>query len=157
MANPEHVELVKQGAEAIIRWREANPGKWLDLREADLAGIKIERRDILGKIKLGWVNLEGANLREADLRGLDLEEATNLSGAILVEANLAGVKLVIADLSMSRMVKTKLAGADLSEANLHEADITRADLSHAILGGTFVAELSGAHQAYGLETVRFIP
>jgi hypothetical protein len=25
MANPEHVEIVKQGAEAICRWREESP------------------------------------------------------------------------------------------------------------------------------------
>jgi hypothetical protein len=37
MANSEHVEIVKQGAEAIRRWREKNPDMVLDLREANLA------------------------------------------------------------------------------------------------------------------------
>ena len=46
MANPAHVELVKQGIEAIARWREANPDEWLDLREADLAGVKILPRQV---------------------------------------------------------------------------------------------------------------
>jgi hypothetical protein len=36
MANPEHVQLVKQGAEAIHRWRKEHPDIKLDLREADL-------------------------------------------------------------------------------------------------------------------------
>jgi uncharacterized protein YjbI with pentapeptide repeats len=86
MANPDHVELVKQGAEAIARWREANRGEWLDLRGADLAGVKILPMHMLGKIKLGYADLQGANLREADLHGIDLEEATNVSDAILVKA-----------------------------------------------------------------------
>jgi hypothetical protein len=36
MADPEHVALVKQGAEAIRQWREENPGVRLDLAGADL-------------------------------------------------------------------------------------------------------------------------
>lgn len=158
MANPEHVELMRQGAEAISSWREANPGKGLDLREADLAGVKIlPRLPIPGKIKLGYADLQGANLREADLRGIDLEEATNVSDAILVKANLSGVKLVHADLSRANLVGANLSSADLRDATLHQADVSRADLFHAILGGGFLAEVVGAHHAYGLETVEFNP
>jgi hypothetical protein len=53
MANPEHVEIVKQGAEAIREWREKNPGVKLDLRGADFA----------------TANLSGANLRGAEVGG----------------------------------------------------------------------------------------
>jgi hypothetical protein len=38
MANPEHVKVVKQGAEAIHQWREKNPDVKLDLGEAGLGG-----------------------------------------------------------------------------------------------------------------------
>jgi hypothetical protein len=40
MANPEHVELVRQGAEAIAKWREENPDTKLDLRGAALAKVR---------------------------------------------------------------------------------------------------------------------
>jgi uncharacterized protein YjbI with pentapeptide repeats len=159
MANPEHVEIVKQGVLAIRRWRDANPNEWLDLREADLAGVEIEPTDIpgLSKTKLGWADLQGANLREADLRGIDLEEATDLRGATLDKANLRGVKLVKAKLSKARLVGADLADVDLTEADLDEADVSKAHLFRTILGGAFLAKLIGAHRAYGLETVRFLP
>jgi hypothetical protein len=43
MANPEHVELVKQGAEAIRKWREENRATQLELIEADLRGTDLGR------------------------------------------------------------------------------------------------------------------
>lgn len=39
MANPEHVEVVKRGREAIRRWREQHLGARLDLREAVLCEV----------------------------------------------------------------------------------------------------------------------
>ena len=43
MANQEHVEVVKQGADAIRKWREKNPVvrlnlSWANLTDADLSG-----------------------------------------------------------------------------------------------------------------------
>ena len=75
----------------------------------------------------------------------------------MVKANLSGVKLVHADLSRANLVEANLSSADLRDATLHKADVSRADLFHAILGGAFLAEVVGAHQAYGLETVEFNP
>jgi hypothetical protein len=69
MANPEHVELVKQGAEAIRRWREENPDVSLDLGGADLRGAW-----------LSTANLGGAKLADADLGRAWLDDA-NLSRA----------------------------------------------------------------------------
>jgi hypothetical protein len=48
MANPEHVELVRQGAEAIAKWREENPDTKLAprraaLREAALRGAALAK------------------------------------------------------------------------------------------------------------------
>jgi uncharacterized protein YjbI with pentapeptide repeats len=157
MANPEHVELVKQGGEAIRRWREAHPGEWLDLSEADLAGITLQRHEVLGGVNLGRVHLKGANLCEADLRGVKLQDAIDLRKAVLLKANLAGVRLFKADLSKAALAGANLTGADLSEADLSEADLNGADLSEAILGGTILYKMSGAQDAYGLETVRFNP
>jgi uncharacterized protein YjbI with pentapeptide repeats len=72
MANPEHVEVVKQGAEAIGQWREKNPGVTLDLREADLREVNLHGAD------LDWANLDGADLRRIILSGAKLRQA-NLS------------------------------------------------------------------------------
>ncbi|MBI4220413.1 MAG: pentapeptide repeat-containing protein, partial [Chloroflexi bacterium] len=54
MANPEHVVVVKQGAEAIRAWRAKGEECRLDLREADL---------------------RHAGLNDADLRSAMLTEA----------------------------------------------------------------------------------
>ena len=89
MANPEHVEIVKQGAEAIVEWRDKPPVERLALSGADLSGADL-RIAKLREVRLFEMNLSGANLREADLR----------------EANLGGAKLF----------KTDLSRANLSEA-----------------------------------------
>ena len=59
MANSEHVEIVKRGADAIQEWREENPDAPLNLSEADLREA----------------NLRGANLFEASLAGANLSRA----------------------------------------------------------------------------------
>ena len=80
MPNSEHVELVKQGAEAIRRWREENPDKTLDLGGVEPRGPDPDMVDLRG------ADLHGANLRGAELRGADLH------GVNLWEANLYEVR-----------------------------------------------------------------
>jgi hypothetical protein len=46
MANPEHVSIVEQGAEAIAEWRKANPRKKLDLFNASLAALNLRGADL---------------------------------------------------------------------------------------------------------------
>jgi uncharacterized protein YjbI with pentapeptide repeats len=48
MANPEHVEVVKQGAEAIRRWRTENPGVTFQLDEANLEQYNLDGADLFG-------------------------------------------------------------------------------------------------------------
>ena len=69
MANPEHVEIVKQGAEKIREWRAENPDLRLDLSNAECCGA----------------DLSGADLSGADLSGADLTNAN------LFDANLSAV------------------------------------------------------------------
>ena len=83
MANPEHVEIVKQGAEAIREWQEKHPNERLSLWEANLGEANLERAN------LGGAQLERASLREAKLQNafcayttfanLDLSEAIGLN------------------------------------------------------------------------------
>ena len=144
MANPEHVEVVKQGTKAIAEWRKKNPDVRFDLREADLREADLREAD-LREAKLG-----GADLSKADLSKADLSSA-NLSGANLIEADLREAKLGAADLSRAKLGGAdlsraklggaKLSGATLGWANLREADLREADLGGAKLGG---ADLGGA-------------
>ena len=86
MANPDHVAIVKQGAEAIRLWRKQHPEERLNLYRADLYEIPLYKADLCK-----------ADLRKADLRKADLGEAhldeTDLRGASLHEARLAGATM----------------------------------------------------------------
>ena len=86
MANPWHVNVLKQGVAGWNQWREANKGI-----RPDLSGVDLSRADLYR------ANLSGANLSRADL-----QEAT-LQGAILKGAALGGGYLfgtIFADLDL---------------------------------------------------------
>jgi Pentapeptide repeats (8 copies) len=172
MANPEHVELVKQGAEAIRKWREENPETRLDLVEADLhgddlAGAHLNRAN-LHRANLNGADLHGADLTEAELveallRGADLRRAemeeAHLHGANLERANLAGAFLRFAYLDEAllrgaNLRRAVLLAADLHGANLATARLHGARLDEANLDGANLHRVHGAYQADDLETTR---
>ncbi len=130
MANPEHVEIVKKGVEAIAEWRREHSQERLELAEADLAGI----------------DLSGANLMWADLTSADLGRA-KLVAANLNQSTLTYVKLQDADLSKAVLRTATLRYAKLSGAQLVDADLVQSDLSGAILNGANfkLADLSMAN------------
>ncbi|MCH8042014.1 MAG: pentapeptide repeat-containing protein, partial [Nitrospinae bacterium] len=78
MANPEHLNILKQGVKAWNTWREKNRSVFPDLSRANLARA----------------NLAGANLTGANLTGADL------GVTILSNADLTWVNLFQADLTM---------------------------------------------------------
>ena len=139
MANPEHVEVVRQGASAIAEWRRRNPGMVLDLRRANLRRAELRRADLSG------ANLRGASLPRADLRGAKLRGANltsaDLRGADLTRAELRDANFSYAKLSEARLVRADLDGADFWNAKLTQANLIRANLSRARLPW---ADLSGA-------------
>lgn len=98
MANPEHVEVVKEGAGAIAAWRAQYPFVVMDLDAADLRG-----RD-----------LRGANLSAANLDCTHLNRA-NLSRAKLFASSLFQTRLDGADLTGASIAATVFANVDLSE------------------------------------------
>jgi len=138
MANPEHVEILKQGVEVWNKWRMRNPDVKPDLSGANLS-------DAL----LSWANLRGADLSRA-----------NLIGAVLFRANLSGADLSWADLREAGLNGAHLSGANLSDALLSWADLRGADLS----GTDFSAALTefaifgdvDLSEAIGLENVRHL-
>lgn len=137
MANPEHVAIVKQGADAIREWRERNPQR-LDLSEIVFTDEQLSSADLSGA-KLSDANLHGANLHgtylpEANLSKADLTWA-RLSGAYLIGADLSE-----ADLSFGNLSEADLRGASLCDANLHGANLIDANLSNANLKGADLSQ-----------------
>ena len=86
MANPEHLELLRQGVEIWSAWRLDHP----QIIRPDLGSGHL-RPDLAGA-NLNGRDLSSANLSSADLSGADLRSA-NLSGAFLMKANLRSAKL----------------------------------------------------------------
>lgn len=103
MANPEHVELVRSGVEAVNRFASEHRDILFDLQGADLSGLNLR------EIRLNAANLAGANLEGADLSEARLN-AVNLRDCNLRRANLTGATLHRAD----------LRGADLRDAQIDE-------------------------------------
>jgi hypothetical protein len=125
MADPEHLEILKRGAEVWNEWRNKHVDVRPDLRDAQLRGSD-----------LSWANLCKSDLRRADLsrvdfRGADLRES-DLSGANLSESLFGDT-----DLSGAQIFHTNLNRADLSNANFSDVDLAFSsfgdnDLRHVI-------------------------
>lgn len=143
MANPELVEIVRQGTLAIREWRERNPTERLDLFRADLGTVNLSKANLTGadltKADLSRAELGGADLSESLLFGANLSEAdlsnANLFAAHLYTARLHGATLRGADLCGANFSDAQLFGADLREADLHGAILRGADLRQTQLNG----------------------
>lgn len=96
MANPEHLEILKQGVGVWNKWMDKNmeegPIVKPDFRKADFCEVNLDRvnfrRADLRGANLFKTHFIGANLSKADLRGANLREA-NLSQADLCETHLS--------------------------------------------------------------------
>ena len=91
MANPEHVEIVKAGADAIADWRKKNPEVTLDLEGAHIMRVDLWLADLRGA-NLARVEMEQSDLRDANLAGADFSGA-NLAASDLTFARLDGANL----------------------------------------------------------------
>ncbi len=111
MANPEHLNILKQGDKAWNAWRKQNPTVRPELTEVNLAGAFLSRAN-LSRASLADANLSKANLTGADLTGAHLRGG-NLGGANLFKANLTG-----ADLTKAHLTKANLTKANLFKTNL---------------------------------------
>jgi len=110
MANPDHLDLLRQGVKQWNEWRAGNPEIKADLRGADLNRAHFHAADLSG----------------ADLRGADLH-ATDLSEADLSSANLGGAYLRGVNLNKAKLNKADLSGADLTDST----NLTRNQLAAA--------------------------
>ena len=130
MADMELVQTVKQGRDAVAKWREDHPGEILDLYQCFMSHVRIP-----------MVDLRGADMRDGDFMGAMMRRA-NLAGSYLNPAHLYRSDLREADLSKTLLNSANLRGADLRGANLEGADADQAIFSDANLEG---ANLSGAN------------
>jgi uncharacterized protein YjbI with pentapeptide repeats len=122
MANPNHVEIVRQGKDAIAEWNTSNGGNWLDLNGADLSYADLNQADLTIAVCEG-ANLVGADLSEAILDG------TNLRRANLTEADLTSVNLCVTDLSYANLSRAILKRANFRSAILSWTTLVDVDLS----------------------------
>lgn len=154
MANPEHVEVLKQGVEAWNDWRDSSEGIELDLNHANLVGMDLRHTNLsnvnlihtdLSWANLSYVNLTEATLSHANLRNADLSRA-NLSSTNLNNANLSYVNFYKANLSSAILKDADLSDSDFYDADLSNTDMVNADLRRTKLIGAFIsdADLSNA-------------
>ncbi len=141
MANPEHLQILKQGVEQWNKWREDHPELRPDLGEVDLSGADLREANLslarLREADLCGADLRGADLRRADLGAAKLREANvmraNLSSALLIGASLSGANLSEADLGAANLSHSRLNRADLRGSDLAVANLYRTHLRLAIL------------------------
>jgi uncharacterized protein YjbI with pentapeptide repeats len=163
------LEILKQGADVWNKWRKTNPRRDINLANADLRNMNLERVNLSGA-NLGRARFHDTNLCYANLRGAFAEAAhfngarlhncnfdrAQLSKASFLDAQAYGASFRRADLtraSLDRMIANKadFSKADLREVHAWEANFagarcTRANLSEAQLRGALLieADLQGA-------------
>ncbi len=148
MANPEHLEILKQGVSAWNQWRADNPALEPDFDRAFLMGLFSQGRLKKGqRTRLSGINLSRARLRDAFLGFVDLNEAdltdADLTGANLRDANLRSAHLdnaILKDANLRRvnLSEAKLPGANLMRACLVEANLEGANLTNCNIYGVSV-------------------
>lgn len=165
MANPEHLERLREGVASWNDWLRRNRDIVPDLRGADLRGARLPNIDLALADLLG-ANLSSANLGHANLRNTNLQKA-QLSGANLMKAVMNGARLTDAVLRDGKLANARIKGAasnsvdfqgaDLSGANLSRSNLAEADFRNAGLNGADLtdarmpranldgADLSGAY------------
>jgi hypothetical protein len=145
MANPEHLDLLRQGVGVWNEWRSSHwrkmgPRVRPYLYEADLSGANLVDAN-LSETELTGANLSVANLTGANFGGANLWKA-KLTKSNLHKANLSSAGLTVADLSGANLSEARLIAADLDRANLSGADLRGANLISSTLRN---ANLSGAN------------
>ncbi len=142
MANPQLLDILRQGPTEWNDWKKKNPAVKADLRGA-----------LLFAANLQGVDLSGADLTGAQLPGAYLDRAqfavVILQGAKLVRAHLGAANLTNANLEKADLGGAHLAGANLSGANLGEAHLRGANLYGATLTGANFSKAEVGRTIFG--------
>lgn len=118
MANPYHLELLKQGVDVINKFAAEHPEVTIDLSGADLSGMT------LSGLRIQSANLQGANLRNADLRRSFLN-AANLRCATLRGADCTGTSFHRADFTGADVREMKFDGESPPRLCIHASSFER--------------------------------
>jgi hypothetical protein len=165
VANPEHVEIVREGTAEINKWRKANPHERLDLEKAKLTDLDLAKANLsfanLEFTRLSNVNLEDANLSHAhilfsnfnrsNLRYADLHESL-IGSANFIKADLTYADLTLATISGSDLRGASLRRADLIGTNISDVKLLKADLTEAVTSNTIYSNID-LSQTVGLESI----
>ena len=79
--NNTHYDIVKQGHDAVAKWRVEHPADILDLRGANLTDAYLKSTDLTGA-DLWNATLKGANLSGANLKGANMWDTVGNSREI---------------------------------------------------------------------------
>lgn len=156
MANPEHIEALRQGTRVWNEWRSENLGssyKWPGSRYADLTKADLTGLELSDGADLSHANLEGAILRESYIRravfhrakmnGADLSNAgivdSDFNNSNLQSANCTGANLWWGNFVHAILNYADLRSANLKVCNFYGAYMYGANLKDAGLGATIFA------------------
>ena len=131
MANPEHLHILKQGAEAWNQWRRHNPDIKPDLYMADFR--------MIGTM---------ADLRMVDFSRASLVAANgciggDFTGADFTEAALSNADFALNDLTGANFTRAYLWKTDFTQSNLTMANLSEARLLNTIFGETNLTDVEG--------------
>lgn len=148
MANSEHLEWLKKGANAWNRLRQRQPF-FPDLSSEDISRNLggHERKDIRQiSVDLEQINLSAVNLSNATLRDTNLARASFLTGD-LTNANLIGSTFEEAMLLNVNAQNAKLFSTDFRKARIWHSDLRLAQFNGSNLEGAQLwnCNLQGAH------------
>lgn len=148
MANPKHLEILRQGVQAWNEWRKHNPQTIPDLSRTDLSTWTF------AGFELNNVNLNAANLFGVTFANSNLNEST-LRGAALSWAEFSGASLFGTDLSQTNLIDTNLSNTNLTDANLHGATIGRTSFGNTDLSRVIGLETTTHHfpSTIGVDTI----
>ncbi len=120
MANPEHLERLREGVDAWNTWRNEHRGVVPDLSGATLVGANLWEANLME------ANLTGGNLVGASLTAADL------TGANLSRANFEGTRLNQAKLEQTLLVQTNFRNADFTDSQIYGISAWDLDLDGTI-------------------------
>lgn len=163
MANPEHLEILKQGVEVWNKWRLENPEINPDLTISNLSGRYLRKVNFFGtdftEANLSGIQLVGADIGLCYFKDADLTDAKIIS-SVALGAKFYSAKLIRADLTFSDFTSADLCRANLTEGILSRTILRDVDLEQTdftlcfMFGATFSG--SDLSSIKGLDTVRHI-
>ena len=113
MPNPSSLgidlNILLSGTDEVNRWRNANPGMALDLRD-----VEVEDRDLAGAL-LNNVDLSGATFRRCNLVGACFDDAI-LAHTQFCQCDLSRSTVRSTDLTRTKLIKCILDNTDFSDS-----------------------------------------